>query len=335
MKSILALQPYLQSPKNIVITTHQNPDADAFGSSLGLLHYLQQKGHTVQVVSSTFYTNSLAWMPGVSDIIIYEKDAAAVEKILADSDILFCLDFNVHTRTASLSKVLETYGGIKVVIDHHLYPDEDYFDYGISLPAKSSTCEMIYDYIVADNGLQYMNKNIAECLYAGVMTDTGGFRYSSTSASTHIMTAALLDNGAVPNTIAENIYDTFEEKRLRLLGHIFSNRLSIMKEYNAALIYLDKEDMEKFNVGQGDTEGIVNYPLSINGINFSAFMSEKEDGIRISFRSKGKVDVNHFSRTYFNGGGHHNASGGKSNMPMPETLQYFQESLRQFTKDSI
>jgi bifunctional oligoribonuclease and PAP phosphatase NrnA len=334
MKAISELAPILQSAKRIVITTHQNPDADAFGSSLGLYHFLVQLGHQVTVVSSTFYTNSLAWMPGTAGILIYEKEPNVVEKVLAESDILFCLDFNIHTRTASLSNVIKDYAGIKVVIDHHLFPDEVYFDYGISIPSKSSTCEMIYDYILAENGLMYMNKNIADCLYAGVMTDTGGFRYSCTTASTHRMTAALLEYGAVPAIIAENIYDTFEEKRLRLLGHVFSNRLQIIPQYHASLIYLNKADMLQYSVGQGDTEGIVNYPLSISGVQFSAFMTEKEDGIRISFRSKGSIDVNLFARTYFNGGGHHNAAGGKSDLSMNETLDAFHAALVLFSKQS-
>jgi phosphoesterase RecJ-like protein len=332
MKPISQLAPLLNSPKKIVITTHQNPDADAFGSSLGLYHYLVQKGHQVTVVSSTFYTNFLQWMPGTSHILIFEKDEAAVRKVLKDSDMLFCLDFNIYTRTASLSSDLKDYNGTKVIIDHHLFPDSDYFDFGISIPAKSSTCEMVYDYIIADDGENLLNKTIAECLYAGVMTDTGGFRFSCTGPDTHRMTAHLLELGAVPNQIAESIFDNYEEKRLRLLGHIFSNRLEIFMDKKAALIYLDAQDMQQYNVGQGDTEGIVNYPLSINGINFSTFMSQKENEIRISFRSKGNVDVNLFARTYFSGGGHANAAGGKSTLPMKETIEAYHLALQEFLK---
>jgi bifunctional oligoribonuclease and PAP phosphatase NrnA len=335
MKPIQLLQSELNSPKNIVITTHQNPDADAFGSSLGLYHYLIQKGHKITVVSSTFYTNALAWMQGTDDILVLEKDEKAVIDCLQNSDLLFCLDFNVYTRTAGLANIIKDYQGIKVLIDHHLYPDEPYFDFGISLPEKSSTCEMIYDYILMDNGKHLINKTIADCLYAGVMTDTGGFRYSCTSASTHRMTADLLELGVVPNTIAENIYDHFEEKRLRLLGHIFSNRLHVIKDYQASLIYLDATDMDNFTVGQGDTEGIVNYPLSINGVNFSTFMSQKENEIRMSFRSKGNIDVNLFARTYFEGGGHANAAGGKSKLPMKQTIEAYHLALREFSKQYI
>jgi bifunctional oligoribonuclease and PAP phosphatase NrnA len=330
MKPIAELDSLLSTPQKIVITTHQNPDADAFGSSLGLMHYLQAKGHQVTVVSSTYYTNFLKWMPGCDSILIYEKEAHAVKQALHNSTILFCLDFNVYTRTATLANEIKDYAGTKVIIDHHLYPDEAYFDYGISLPSKSSTCEMVYDYIASQQGTNLINKNISECLYAGVMTDTGGFRYYNTSADTHRMTAHLLEKGAVPSQIAENIFDTYEEKRLRLLGHLFSNRLEIIKDKNAALIYVSAQDAEQFAVGQGDTEGIVNYPLSISGINFSTLMTQKENEIRISFRSKGDVNVNEFARTYFNGGGHHNAAGGKSDADLAQTIAAFHVALQKF-----
>jgi bifunctional oligoribonuclease and PAP phosphatase NrnA len=330
MKNLAELESILSVPKNIVITTHQNPDADAFGSSLGLYHYLQKKGHQVTVVSGTYYTNFLKWMPGCSSILIYEKEANAVQDILQKSDILFCLDFNIYTRTASLAAELKNYTGIKVIIDHHLFPDEAYFDYGVSIPEKSSTCEMVFDYIVQNKDINLIDKNIAECLYAGVMTDTGGFRYYNTSADTHRMTAMLLEKGAVPNQIAENIFDNYEEKRLRLLGHLFSNRLEIIKEKNTALIYISAEDAATFSVGQGDAEGIVNYPLSLANVKFSVLMTEKENEIRISFRSKGEVNVNEFARKYFNGGGHHNAAGGKSNDNLQQTIEAFHVALHKF-----
>ncbi len=330
MQPISKLNNQLQEPKRIVITTHQNPDADALGSSLGLQMYLQQLGHTVTVVSATSFPGFLNWMQGANKIVLYENHPKDVENILANSDILFCLDFNIITRTFNLAPVLEKYKGIKVIMDHHLQPDEAYFDYGISTPGKSSTCEMVYDYIAEQNNVNLITAPIASCLYAGTMTDTGGFRFDGTTEHTHSMISMLVNKGAHPNTIATAVFDNYNINRLQLLGHLLNNNLKFYPKYNAAVIYLTEVEAAKFNVNQGDTEGIVNYPLNIKDISFSTFIHQKNGEVRMSFRSKGDVNVNLFARTYFSGGGHKNASGGRSSLNIPETIVEIEKGLAQF-----
>ncbi len=329
MQSIDKIAPLMVTPQKVVITTHQNPDADALGSSLALAIYFQKLNHQVTVISSTPYPTYLAWMAQSQNIVIFEHDPAKTIETLKNSTMLWCLDFNVITRTKTLSKLLANYQGTKVLIDHHIGPDEHYFNFGVSSTSKSSTCEMVYDYIIANNHAAYIDADIASCLYAGTMTDTGSFRFSSTTASTHFMVGHLLEAGAVPNKIHEAIFDTFPEKRLRLLGHVFCNRLEIIKPHNFALIALTEEDMQQYSVGQGDTEGIVNYPLSIGEVSMSAFMSPKEGEVRISFRSKGDVNVNEFAKKYFEGGGHFNAAGGKSTLSLSDTITKFKQVIKE------
>jgi bifunctional oligoribonuclease and PAP phosphatase NrnA len=334
MKPLSEINSLLNNAQNIVITTHQNPDADALGSSLGLQQYLQMLGHTVTVISSTDFPDFLSWMKGAGDILIFEKQADETLAALHASSILFCLDFNIHSRTKNLSPHLQAFKGTKVLIDHHMQPDEDFFDYGISTPGKSSTCEMIYDFIFASNDVYKINKSIAECLYAGTMTDTGSFRYEGTTAQTHSMVADLIKAGVVPNTVHQNIFDTYPERRLRLLGHILCNNLQVFNDQNAALMTLNLAEMDTFDVQNGDTEGIVNYPLSIGNVNFSTFITEKgKDDIRMSFRSKGSIDVNAFARTYFSGGGHLNAAGGKGLETLDATVSRYLEALKEFFKN--
>jgi bifunctional oligoribonuclease and PAP phosphatase NrnA len=332
MDSIQAFHQIISTPKNIVLTTHANPDADAFGSSLGYAAYLKQFGHTVHVISGTSYPNNLAWMDGAAEILIYENKPALCASILQKSDVLVCLDFNVYTRTADFANEIKDYKGIKVIIDHHLNPDTDYFNFGISMPDKSSTCEMVFDIIANNQHLDKITQAMATNLYAGVMTDTGQFKYSGTTADTHRMVAVLLEKGVNPNDVCVNIYDTYKVNRLKLIGHVFNNNLKIYQNYNAALVYVSEQDALDFDVQQGDTEGIVNYPLSINDIVFSTFMHQKKNEVKMSFRSKGSFDVNKFARTYFNGGGHLNASGGKGLATIDETIIAFETALQDYFK---
>ncbi len=331
MKPINEIHSLLSAPSKIVITAHQNPDADALGSSLALQKYLQSQGHTVTIISSTDFPDFLDWMPGSQDILILEKTGHATLAALNEAAILFCLDFNIHTRTKNLSPHLQTYQGVKVLIDHHMFPDTDYFDFGISQPNRSSTCEMVYNFIMEANHAEYITKEMADCLYAGTMTDTGSFKYSGTTAYTHRMVAHLIDLGLVPNAIHQAVFDNYSERRLRLLGHILSNNMEILEEHNAAIMHLSQFDMAKFEVANGDTEGLVNYPLSLKNVNFSTFISVKgAEDIRMSFRSKGAIDVNEFARKYFNGGGHVNAAGGKGLETLELTLQKLKTALLEY-----
>jgi bifunctional oligoribonuclease and PAP phosphatase NrnA len=337
MKNLSQLQELLAQPKNICITTHQNPDADALGSSLALSHYLRAKGHTTTIISSTPYPQNLAWMNGSKEVqILYSHNKNDIQQLIDASDIFFCLDFNVHTRTKDLSPLLQAYNGIKVLIDHHMEPDTAFFNYGLSQPELSSTCEMIYNFICDNNDQALITKHIAECIYAGTMTDTGSFRFSSTSASTHHMVANLMQAGVVPNYVHEQIFDVFPERRLRLLGYVLDKRLVVLPQLKAAYMWLDEKDTMAFDIQQGDTEGFVNYPLGISGVTTAIFVTTRDGEVRMSFRSKGDVDVNQFARTYFNGGGHQNASGGKGLGSVEQTLVALLTALKQWnTKNEL
>jgi phosphoesterase RecJ-like protein len=320
----------IEPSSSIIITTHQNPDADALGSSLGLAQYLQVKGHQVTVISSTPFPQFLNWMPGAADILIYEKDPEKVNNAIAESTYLFCLDFNIISRTKTLEAELKNYSHTKILIDHHIQPDIEYFNYGISMPEKSSTCEMIYDYICAQDSSALITKSIADCLYAGCMTDTGSFRFSNTTADTHKMIATLISCGAVPDEICTHIYDTYGINRIQLVGHVLANKLKIYTEQAVALIYIEADDYHRFNIQQGDTEGIVNMPLAIQDIRMAVLITDKEKEIRMSFRSKGDLDVHTFAKKYFNGGGHRNAAGGKGLDTLKNTIDHFETAIKEY-----
>jgi len=328
MKPIHELYPLLSTPRTVVITTHQKPDADAMGSSLGLYHFLTGLGHTVTVISPTNWAGWLDWMPGVKQVIDFEANTDKAVHYLQNADWLFCLDFNVFLRTKRMTTHLEELQCTKILIDHHQEPDSARFHYGISDTAKSSTCEMIFDLITESSGLDKITDPIAQCLYAGVMADTGSFRFPSAQAGVHKMVAALKESGLKHTQVHENIYDNFLENRLRFLGHVLMNRMDISYEYNAALIAIPKKDLLKFHIRTGDTEGLVNYPLSIQGIKFAALVIDRDEERKWSFRSKGEFDVNTFARTHFEGGGHFNAAGGRSSHSIDETVRHFKEVIK-------
>jgi len=326
MKPIEAISAELSAPRRIVITHHHNPDADATGSTLALYHYLQGKGHQCTVVSPNIMPDFLHWMPGSKDIVIYEEKREAASKLIQEAELLFCLDFNQVSRTKSMAAELEQFQGIRVLIDHHLFPDHR-FDYGISLPEKSSTCEMVYDFIALLGDRDRITLPMAQCMYAGIMTDTGSFKFSCTTPSTHRMVADLMDRGLKPTPIHQAVFDTYQENRLRFLGYVLSEKMMLFPEQHTALIAINRDELNRFRINTGDTEGIVNYPLSLQNIICSIFISERESEIRMSFRSKGRMDVNDLARRYFNGGGHLNAAGGRSDLSLEQTVQQIKQAL--------
>ena len=326
MRSIQDAFPLLQAPRKIFITTHHKPDGDAIGSMLGLYHYLVKKGHKVTPVSPGEIPDFLEWMPGVENMLNYEFQPKDSLKALEEADPIFCLDFNDYSRTKHLTQFLEEAKQPKILIDHHLFP-KPVWDYGMSIPEKSSTCEMVYDFInlCGDNAL--LDLDIAACLYTGVMTDTGSFKFPVTSASVHSMVADLKRLGLDHTRIHEYIYDSWTEGRMRFLGYVLIEKMEVFPKFNSALITLSKKDMGTFNVQSGDSEGLVNYPLSIGKIRFATLITERNDEVKLSFRSKGDFDVSAFSRQYFEGGGHFNASGGRSKTSFIETIAYFKQIL--------
>ncbi|HEY8661712.1 MAG TPA: DHH family phosphoesterase [Hanamia sp.] len=329
MKPISDIFPFLEEPKNIVITFHQKPDADAMGSGLGLYNFLIQFGHSVTVISPTNWASFLKWMPGAKKVINFEMQNDKAMKALIEAQWIFCLDFNVLSRTKNMEIPLREINCTKILMDHHQQPELEAFEYGISDTAKSSTAEMVYDFIVNSGNAKKINTDVSECLYAGVMTDTGSFRFNSTSADVHKMVAELKGSGLNHSQVHENLFDNFLESRFRFFGNILLNRMEIFYEYNTALIAIPQQDLIKYNVKTGDTEGLVNFPLSIKGIKLAAVIIDRGDERKSSFRSKGGFDVNTFARKYFNGGGHFNAAGGKNEEPLEVVIKKFKEAIKE------
>lgn len=316
----------LEGTKKVFITTHHKPDGDAIGSMLALHHYLTAKGHHVTSVSPSELPEFLMWMPGVEQLYNYEAEQKVVEKLLSESDVIFCLDFNNFSRTGKLEDTLAKATQPKILIDHHLMP-ADVWDFGMSIPAKSSTCEMVYDYINTCGDNEAITVDIAECIYTGTMTDTGSFRFPVTSAAVHTMIADLKSKGLAHSKIHEAVYDTWSLKRMQFLGYVLLEKMEIMPQYKTGLIALSKKDLKLFDVNSGDLEGLVHYPLSIDGVRFAVMITERGEEIKLSLRSKGDFDVSKFAREHFNGGGHFNASGGRSNASFTDTVERFKKIL--------
>ncbi|HMH24267.1 MAG TPA: DHH family phosphoesterase [Puia sp.] len=329
MNAIQEIYPLLVQPKKVVIVMHQKPDADAMGSSLGLFHFLTQLGHAVTVISPTNWAEWLKWMPGCNAVIDYEYSTEKANAVLDQTEWLFCLDFNTLSRTRSMAQKLKKLSCTKVLIDHHQQPESASFDYGVSNTGKSSTCEMIYDLIAGWGQTAQINREIAACLYAGVMTDTGSFRFPGASADVHRMVAVLKDTGLNHTRIHENLFDNFLENRLRFTGYVLLNKMDIFYEYNCALISIPWKDLVRYEIRTGDTEGLVNYPLSIVGIRMAALIIDRDEEVKCSFRSKGDFDVNTFARRYFEGGGHFNAAGGRSTDSLEQTVQRFISAIKE------
>lgn len=320
MLDISAALPLLKEPKKIFITTHHKPDGDAMGSALGLLHYLKQTGHDPVVVIPSEVPDFLTWMPGMDTVLNFETESGAGLKALSGSDLIFCLDFNRLDRIKAMEMLLREAGQPKVLIDHHLLPELDAFTYGISRPGKSSTCEMVYDFILLNNGGNYLSQAVMQCLYTGLMTDTGSFRFPVASASVHAMVADFKSRGLEHGPIHEEVFDVWSEKRMRFLGYILYQKMEIYPKQKTGIIVISRTELEQFEVQSGDTEGIVNYPLSIAGITASVLIIERKDEVKLSFRSKGDIDVSALAREHFEGGGHFNAAGGRSRASLTDTL---------------
>ncbi len=331
---ITAIKKLLSAEKHIVIVPHKNPDGDAIGSTLGLYHYLKKHNHTVQVITPNDYPGFLKWVPGENTILKYDSQTQDSIKAIENADIIFTLDFNAFHRTGQMQSVLETSEAIKILIDHHQEPD-DYATYMYSDVSMSSTCEMVYNFIHMLNDTDKIDAEIATCLYLGIMTDTGSFRFRSTTSTTHRIVAELIEKGAKNSDIHNNVYDTNSYNRLQLLGCALTN-LRVIPELRTAYITLTQNELRKFDYKKGDTEGVVNYALSLENVILAAiFIEDKQEGIiKISLRSKGSFSVNEFSRAHFSGGGHNNAAGGRSETSLHSTVEKFLSILPQY-KDAL
>lgn len=322
------LKELLSTPKQIAIVAHKSPDGDAIGSSLGLYHYLIDKGHSVSVIMPNDYPEFLKWMPGNDKVVLHEGNADNAEALVNNAEVLFCLDFNTPSRAYGLENVIRSSNNVKVMIDHHPQPD-GFVDFMLSDTSACSTAQLIHTF-AGMMGDKIPNKESGECLYCGIMTDTGGFRFPSVTSETHRIVADLLDLGVQHDEIYNLVNNASSEYRLRLLGYCIDDKLEVHSEYGAAFISLSLEEKKRFHFQKGDTEGTVNYPLSIEGINFSAIFIEAEDMVKCSFRSIGDFDVNQFARENFEGGGHRNAAGGKSDLNLQETKEKFVSLLPKY-----
>jgi phosphoesterase RecJ-like protein len=332
MLDTASLNNLLAQPQKIVITTHHKPDGDAMGSSLGLYNYLIQQGHHARVIAPTDYPDFLSWMPGNAEVIIYTEHTQQSAELIADADIIFCLDFNNLSRINEMGELVRAAKAYKIMIDHHLEP-EDFDDYRHWDINACASAQLVYDFIVniLDNK-KLVNKDVATCLYTGIMTDSASFRLPNTTSAVHRVVADLIDAGAVNWRIHELVYNSASENRLRFLGHCLVNCLEILPECNTAIIAVNKHDLEKYDVNTGDTEGIVNYALSISSIRLAAFIVERSDKVKLSLRSKGEFPANEICKLYFSGGGHRNAAGGQSTGSLLEVVDQFKRILPEYKK---
>ena len=330
-EAVLAIQNLLATPKKIAIIPHRSPDGDAMGSTLGLYHFLLKLNHSPVVISPNEFPNFLAWLPGSETVLIYENDKENGTKILNEAELVFTLDFNALHRTGEMEQVLNKLSAPMIMVDHHQKPDI-YATVTYSDTSIGSTCEMIYNLISYLNKKDLIDKTIATCIYTGITTDTGSFRFSSTTSTTHRIVADLIDLGINNSAIHNLLFDDNSANRLQLLGRALQN-IKVFPEYKTSYITLSQKELDEFHYQKGDTEGIVNYGLSIKGIHFSAIFIEHRDEniIKISLRSQGNFDVNQFAREHFNGGGHINAAGGKSYESMKATTNKFEELISKIT----
>lgn len=321
-ESIQEIKTLLDKPANIVITTHVNPDGDAMGSSLGLYNYLKTYGHNITVIAPNDYPDNLKWLRGSSKVLLFDTNVQKADAALAAAEIIFCLDFNSLTRIDELGKKIGESKAVKFMVDHHPNPDQ-FADYVLSEVTASSTCELIYDLIDMLGDADSITKSIGEALFCGIMTDTGSFRFTSATAKTFEIAAALIKSGVDQSTIHENVMENFSESRLRLLGFAINEKLKVIEELSTVFITLSAEELKRYNYKDGDTEGFVNYGLSIEGIKFAVIFKESDENIRMSFRSKGDFPANEFAKAHFNGGGHKNAAGGRTEGSLDDAILHF------------
>lgn len=333
-EDVKAIKALLAKPLRIVIVPHKNPDGDAIGSSLGLWHYLKAIGQEARVIVPNDYPKFLKWMPGTSEVLNFERDNAAAVEYLNSSDLCFTLDFNQLGRVGQMTPILEGLQATFIMIDHHQAPD-NYAQITYSDSKMSSTSEMVFNFISSLGDVNKISSEIADCLYAGIVTDTGSFKYSSTTSKTHQVAAELINKGANNFEVQNRIFDTNTPDRLQLLGCTLKNMV-ILKEYNTAYTSLSQEELDAHNYKKGDTEGFVNYGLTLQNIRFAViFIENKEERIiKISFRSEGNFSVNEFARNHFHGGGHTNAAGGRSESNMEVTMKHFEALLENY-KDQL
>ncbi|MBT3417820.1 MAG: bifunctional oligoribonuclease/PAP phosphatase NrnA [Flavobacteriales bacterium] len=334
-EKISKLKELLQNSQKIVITVHRGPDGDALGSALALQNILLQLNHEATVISPNNYASFLHWMKGNENVVIFTEENEKAIQITNDADLIFLLDFNNLSRIGEYTDTVKNASAKRIMIDHHQEPDMDAADIIISDTLSCSTSQLLFEVL---EGLEYkhlINKDVAECIYTGIMTDTGSFKYSSTTDKTHHIIAELITKGADNSKIHDLIYDNYSEDRIKLLGYCINDKLLLYPHLKSAIISLNEQELEKFNFKKGDTEGVVNYALSVHGIIFAVFIAEKEGKVKMSFRSKGDFHVNNIAKKYFNGGGHTNAAGGISVYNIQDTIKKLEEIFIEYKNELL
>ncbi|MDR3193833.1 MAG: DHH family phosphoesterase [Tannerella sp.] len=326
-KQVQKLETYINKGETFVIVTHISPDGDAIGSSLGLYHYLTSLGNTVNVVVPNDFPSFLKWMPEAGNILMYDRHPDFAERVIREADVIFCLDFNESKRIGKLASFVEAADARKVMIDHHPNPS-DFCRLIFSYPDISSTSELVFRLICALKAADAIHKEAAECIYTGMMTDTGAFTFHSNDPDLYIIVRELLRSGVDKDLIYRKVYQVYSESRLRLMGYTLHEKMKTYPNEKAALITLTLNELNRFGYVPGDTEGFVNLPLSIEWVQFVAFIRENTDGIKISLRSAGEFPCNRFASAYFQGGGHRNASGGEYSGTLDEAVRIFEEGLK-------
>jgi len=325
MNEIEQIKELLKLPKDVVILTHRNPDGDALGSSLALKLFLEDQSHSVKVILPSEYPRIFHFLPGIKSCVVYDLNQEYALAEIEKAEVIFCLDFNGLDRIDKMGVKVQESNARKILIDHHLDP-EPFADYQFSDTKASSTCELIYDFIENLSQREKINTDIGECILTGIITDTGSFKYS-TNPRAYQIASQLKEIGVDDYQLNDKIYNTMTEKQLRLLGHCLANRLELIPEYSTGIISLTKEDYHKFQIGRGDTEGIVNHILMIDGIKAAAFIREQPTIVKMSFRSKGDISVADIARNHFNGGGHKNAAGGAAYASLSDIIARFKKEL--------
>ena len=325
------VEKWFERAEKIVIVSHVSPDGDAIGSSLGLYHFLDALGKRVNVIMPNSFPAFFKWMPGANDIIIYNKYKDFADKLIQEADVICCLDFNVLSRIDEMEEAVKNSPARKLLVDHHLNPG-DFSRITISHPGMSSTSELVFRLICQLGCFEDITKEGAECIYTGMMTDTGGFTYNSNSREIYLIIGELLSKGIDKDEICRRVFNTHSEGRLRLMGYVLYEKMQVFPAYRSALITLTREEQSRFQYAKGDTEGFVNMPLSMKDVDFSVFLREdtEKDLIKVSLRSVGDFPCNKVAADFFNGGGHLNASGGEFYGPMEEAVELFNQALAKY-----
>lgn len=337
IEKIIGLKKILSAPLRIVITTHHKPDGDAMGSAVALYNIFLHlpagrhgQKHNVTVISPTDYAFFLHWMPGHKKVLNFEETRAESERIIRQADLIFCMDFGRLERINDMGPMIKKSSAKKILIDHHLEP-ENFYQFAYLNTEAAASAELVYDFICKMGWKKFINKNVAECLYAGIMTDTGSFRFSSTTPKIHRIIADLMQSGADGSKIFSYIYEDFSEQRMKFIGYCLNKKMRVLPEYRTALIYVSKDELKRFGISTGDTEGLVNYPLAINGVVLAALIIDRNERVKLSFRSKGKFPANEVAK-HFEGGGHLNAAAGNSDLNLEDTVEEFIRLLPKFKK---